>query len=257
MTKQTKQYLKTFLDKQRLDRRRADEQRPLEIETGLIERAEGSAKVKLGNTEVLVGVKLDVGTPFPDSPDEGVIIVNAELSPIADPEFESGPPRENAIELARVVDRGIRESKSIELGKLCIDSGEKVWMVFMDIYILNNEGNLVDAAGIATIAALLNARLPKLDKDGNIDRDAEPDGKLPVVQKPIPVTVGKINSTLLADPTEKEEEVIETKLTVTTLENGNVCAMQKSGSGTITASDLEYAFELSRKTGKEIRKKLN
>jgi exosome complex component RRP42 len=81
------------------------------IEQGLIEKAEGSARVLLGKTEVLVGIKVETGTPFPDTPNEGVMTVNAELVPLASPTFEPGPPDENSIELARIVDRGIRESK--------------------------------------------------------------------------------------------------------------------------------------------------
>ncbi len=78
--------------------------------------------------------EMDAGEPYSDSPESGVMTTAAELIPLASPDFESGPPRENAIELARVVDRGIRESEVIELDKLCIEPWEKVWIVF----ILNN-----------------------------------------------------------------------------------------------------------------------
>jgi len=84
----------------RVDKRKLDELRPIEFEVGLIPKAEGSARVRLGTTDVIVGVKLDVGEPFPDTPDKGILITNAEFSPIASPEFEPGPPGEDAIELA-------------------------------------------------------------------------------------------------------------------------------------------------------------
>ena len=118
----------------RIDGRGLTDYREIKIETGLIERAEGSARVRLGKTEVLVGTKIEVGEPFPDVPNEGVLTVNAELVPLASPTFEPGPPNENAIELARVVDRGIRESKAIGLEDLCIIPGKKVFIVFVDIY---------------------------------------------------------------------------------------------------------------------------
>ena len=60
--------------------------RDMKIETGYVKNAEGSALVTLGDTKVLVGVKMEVGEPFPDTPDEGILIVNAELVPIASPE---------------------------------------------------------------------------------------------------------------------------------------------------------------------------
>ena len=105
---------------ERADGRALDQYRNISIETGVISKAEGSARVQIGDTQVLVGVKIQPGEPFPDTPDKGVIITNAELIPLASPTFESGPPREGAIELARVVDRGIRESGALDLAKLCI-----------------------------------------------------------------------------------------------------------------------------------------
>ncbi len=110
----------------RVDGRAWDEYRQISIETNYIETAEGSARVKMGNTDVLVGVKMQVGSPFGDTPDKGVLSTNAELIPMGSPNFEAGPPDENSIELARVVDRGIRESGMIDLERLCIEKGKEV-----------------------------------------------------------------------------------------------------------------------------------
>jgi len=144
----------------RADGRRFDEYRNIEIETNIISKAEGSARVKIGNTQVIAGIKMDAGEPYSDSPESGVMTTAAELIPLASPDFESGPPRENAIELARVVDRGIRESEVIELDKLCIEPGEKVWIVFIDIHIIDYDGNLFDAASLAALAALMTTKVP-------------------------------------------------------------------------------------------------
>ena len=144
----------------RADGRRFDEFRNIEIETGVISNAEGSARVKIGNTQVIAGIKMDIGEPYPDTPDQGAMATAAELIPLASPDFEAGPPRANAIELARVVDRGIRESNLIEIEKLCVEPGEKVWIVFIDIHILDFDGNLFDAASLAALAALLTTNVP-------------------------------------------------------------------------------------------------
>ena len=69
----------------RLDERGLLDYREIKIEQGVIEKAEGSARVFLGKTEVLVGVKVETGEPFPDTPNDGVITVNAELVPLASP----------------------------------------------------------------------------------------------------------------------------------------------------------------------------
>ncbi|MEM2103207.1 MAG: RNA-binding protein, partial [Candidatus Bathyarchaeia archaeon] len=90
-----KQIAQLIAHGKRLDGREPNDYRDIKIEVGVIEKAEGSARVKIGNTEVLVGTKVDVGEPFPDTPEEGVLTVNAELVPLASPSFETGPPDEN------------------------------------------------------------------------------------------------------------------------------------------------------------------
>lgn len=249
-----KQYIFNHISKGlRLDGRKLDDFRKIEIEKTPIEQAEGSARVKMGNTEVIAGVKVDVGEPFSDKPGDGVLIVNAEFSPLASPEFELGPPREKAIELARIVDRGIRESKCIDTEKLCIKKGEKVWMVFIDIQPLTHDGNLIDAAGIAAITALLNAKMPKYDKKEEKAIHEEKDKSLPVKDVPVPVTFGFVSGKLIVDPSLEEEEAIDSRVTITTKSNGNVCAVQKGNIGFLSSENIDEAVEFSVKRGKEIR----
>ena len=160
----TSERIQEYLNEgKRFDGRGLDEFREITIETGISKNAEGSARVKVGKTEVLVGIKMDVGAPYPDSQDKGNLMVTAEFLPLSSPRIESGPPSFDSIELARVIDRGIRESKFIELEKLCIKEGEKVGTVFIDVYSINDDGNLMDAAGIGAIAALRSAKIPKYD----------------------------------------------------------------------------------------------
>lgn len=242
----------------RMDDRKFDEFRKIEIVKNPIEKPEGSARVKIGNTDVLVGIKMDVGEPFADKPDEGILMVNAEFSPLASKRFELGPPKEDSIELSRVVDRGIRESGAIDAKKLCIEEGEKVWMVFVDISILNHDGNLIDACGLAAMAALVEAKIPEYDGE-KVDWEKKTSKNLPLKYKPIPVTTYKLVdhkkkiTKLILDPTEDEEETAESRLTVTTMENGNVCSLQKGGS-IFTEDEVMQAVEISLKRGNELRK---
>ncbi len=241
----------------RADGRKLDEVRKIEIDMKPIEKAEGCAMVTLGKTKVIAGVKLSVGEPFSDKPDEGVLMTGAEFSPIASPDFEPGPPRIDSIETARVVDRGIRESGAIDMKKLCIKKGEKVWMVFVDINILDNFGNLIDASALAAAAALNNAVFPALDKEGNVDvYGPKTKTKLPVKYSPIACTFHKVGGKLLLDPTRDEENAAIARLTVTTRDDGNLCAMQKGGDEGIATEDVNNASEISVRTGKEIRKLL-
>lgn len=241
----------------RADGRKPDEMRKIEIDMKPIEKAEGCAMVTLGKTKVIAGVKLSIGEPFSDKPDEGVLMTGTEFSPISSPDFEPGPPRIDSIEVARVVDRGIRESKAIDLKKLCIKKGEKVWMVYVDINILDNYGNLMDASALAAAAALNNAVFPAVDKEGNVDLyEPKTKTKLPVKYKPIACTFHKVGGKLLLDPTRDEENAAVARLTVTTRDDGNLCAMQKGGNEGLTTEDINNAAEMSVRIGKEMRKLL-
>jgi exosome complex RNA-binding protein Rrp42 (RNase PH superfamily) len=51
--------------------------------------------------------------PYPDRPSEGVFAVSVELGPMASPEFEAGRPSEAAVELARVLERGLKQSGAL------------------------------------------------------------------------------------------------------------------------------------------------
>jgi len=241
----------------RLDDRGLLDYREIKIEQGLIERAEGSARVLLGKTDVLVGVKIETGEPFPDTPNEGVQTVNAELVPLASPDYEAGPPDENSIELARVVDRGIRESKAIDTEKLCIDPGKKVFVVFVDVYVLNYDGNLIDASALAALAALMNTKMPNYEfKDGEL-KMKQGYTPLPLKSHPITVTVAKINNTLIVDPQQEEEKVIDARISLAINEAGNICAVQKGRSGYFTPQQILEASRIAQEKAVEIRKKLN
>ena len=236
-------------DGRREDGRQLDEMRKITVETGIIESAEGSARVHLGNTDVIAGVKVIPGTPYMDAPGDGVLTTGAELIPLAHESFEPGPPSEDAIEL---------ESGMIDVKQLCIKKGEEIWMVFIDIYALDYDGNLFDASNLAAVCALKNAIVPwkqygksRTDDDGNVtEMDNVP---MPVTCLPISVTECKIGNDLIVDPNFDEEAISTARLTVTTDNDGNFRAMQKGGKGSITRGDLSLCLDRAVEIGKQIR----
>jgi exosome complex component RRP42 len=248
-------HIKKLLEEgKRLDGRGLDDYREIEINNSVYASADGSSRVSIGGTQVVSGVKMILGEPFSDMPDKGVLTTSAELGPLASPTFESGPPRPPAIELARVVDRGIRESGCIDTGKLCIVEGEKVWIVFLDLHILDYDGNLFDASNIACLSALLNAEIPKVEDDKIIFE--EKTGPLPIVEKPISTTYAKIGNGIAVDPALEEEQVIDSRLTIATTQKGDLCAMQKGGSGSFTQEEILNTIDRGIKKAKELRKLL-
>ncbi|MEM0010266.1 MAG: exosome complex protein Rrp42 [Candidatus Bathyarchaeia archaeon] len=238
----------------RLDGRGLTDYRPIKIEKGIIERAEGSARVLLGKTEVIAGVKVEVGEPFPDRPNEGTFTVNSELVPLASPEFEPGPPNEDAIELARLVDRGIRESQAIDLEKLCLVPGKKVYVIFIDIYTLNHDGNLIDASALAALAALMNTKIPVYTvENGEIKKTSEY-MPLPIRNYPIAVTFANIGDKMIVDPWLEEEEVMSTRLTVTVDKDDKISAIQKGGGGALAPQQILEAVYIAKEKARELRR---
>lgn len=225
----------------RFDGRKLLEFRKLDVETHISINAEGSARVKLGGlggTEVVAGVKLDVTTPYPNELDKGTMMTTAELLPLASERFEYGPPSIEAISVARIVDRTIRESKFIDFSKLCIKEGEKVWGVFIDIYPINDAGNLVDAACIAATAALLSAVFPKYDeKTEKVSYGEFTNKKLPLADKvPLLLTFHKLGKHIILDPLTEEEDVSDARISL---------GMTKDKEVKINASQKENSTPLS------------
>ncbi len=247
--------IREYLSKgKRLDGRKPEEFREIVIETGISKKAEGSARVKIGNTEVLVGIKMDVGEPYPDSKDAGNLIVSCELLPLSSDRFESGPPRFEAIELGRITDRGIRESKFIDLKKLCIKEGEKVWNIFIDIYSINDDGNLMDAASIGALVALKDAKIPKYDeKEERVVYGEWTKDKLPLNKAiPLSCTIHKIGNSLVVDPDREEEDASEARVTLA-LSDGNIIhSMQKGNEKEFEIEEFNNALDLAEKNYKRL-----
>jgi exosome complex component RRP42 len=240
----------------RLDERSLDEIRPLQIEIDVIKKASGSAWVKLGKTEVIAGVKVETGEPFEGLENSGAMIITAEVLPIASPHIEPGPPDEETIELARVVDRGVRESEMLDLSKLVLVPGKIVYTIFVDCSIINVDGNLFDATSYAVVSALASCKLPVFEiKDDTVvetGKTQEP----PITTVPVSVTTVKIGDYLLLDPNTEEEACMDARLTITTNSKGSIVAMQKGLKGYFTVDEVKGIVDKARIKGEEIRLKL-
>lgn len=227
----------------RFDGRKIDQYRDLEVSLSVSNKAEGSARVKLGKSEVVVGIKLEVGAPYPDSLDKGNLMVSGDLLPIASPRYEQGPPGFDAIELPRLVDRAIRESGMIDLKKLVIVEGEKVWTVIIDVYPINDDGNILDAATLAAIVALKHTFIPGLTEKNLADYKHLTKTPLPLSSEisPLSISFFKLGDSILIDPTREEQEACDVRITfgVSKTKGGyyiNSC--QKSGELSFTSKEL-------------------
>jgi hypothetical protein len=106
-------------------------------------KVRGNVEVHLGGTRVYCSViaegnqliHLIVVQPRPDKPTEGIFYFDINFSPIADPGFDGRTP-EQAIEVARVIEKGLKESKAIDAEELCILAGAQVWSIRVMLTVL-------------------------------------------------------------------------------------------------------------------------
>lgn len=258
-----KKFIETALIKNiRVDGRRPFDYRQLTIKFG---REDGSSEVQLGETHVIGYVSGQLVQPYMDRPNEGTLQIFAEFSPMADLSFEPGRPGELAVELGRVIDRGLRESRAVDMESLCVIAGKSVWAIRVDLHIIDNGGNLIDAANIAALAALLAYRKPECTLGGEngqevVIHDTEIREPLPLIVHHVPVAVTfaffNEGDSMVIDPTYKEEAIMGGRITTTLNSNGDVCAVQKAGGCGVSSNVILECLRLASLKAKDITTKI-
>ncbi|XP_062103650.1 exosome complex component RRP45A-like [Humulus lupulus] len=154
---------KKFIENALLSDLRVDSHHPFDYRNLIITfgKEDGSTEVQLGQTHVMGFVTGQMVQPYHDRSNEGLLSIFTEFSPMVDPSFEPGRPSEAAVELVRIVDRGLRESKAVDTKSFCVLPGKLVWAIRIDLHILDNGGNLVDTANIAALAGLMTFWRPE------------------------------------------------------------------------------------------------
>ncbi|KAG8036970.1 hypothetical protein G9C98_004292 [Cotesia typhae] len=163
----------------RIDGRRQCEYRSIEIETKLMPQTNGSARLKIGNTDVLVGKGGD----------------------------------DLATEISNVLTNTYQSQKTFNLKFLSILPHKKCWKMYVDVLILQCGGNLYDAIGAAIKAALFNTELPRVtaatldggEADLQVSDDPFDCVTLNVESFPVLVTLCKIGDNCIVDPIAEEE----------------------------------------------------
>ncbi|XP_075506261.1 exosome complex component RRP45A-like isoform X2 [Primulina tabacum] len=255
-----KKFIETaLLSDLRIDGRGPFDYRNVAIKFG---REDGSSEVQLGQTHVMGFVTSQLVQPYRDRPNEGTLSIYTEFSPMADHSFEIGRPGVFAVELGRIVDRGL---KAVDTESLCVVAGKWVWSIRIDLHILDNGGNLVDAANIAALVALLTFRRPDCTLGG--DNDQEVIIHSPEVREPLPLIVHHLpvaitfafigsEGTVVIDPSNFEEAVMGGKLTATLNTNGDVCAIQKAGGDGVIQSVIMQCLRIASVKAADITNKI-
>ena len=158
--------------------------------------------------------------------------------------------------MARVVDRGIRESKVIPMKdpKLCVIPGKTVWILFIDIYVLDDGGNLMDASALAAIAALANTQLKKVSINEETEEVTLLDETEPLPRKGCvaSLTYAKVNDFIVYDPNLIEDRGKTARFSVGITDEGLICSMQKGESGIFLEEEILTILEKASSRVKEL-----
>jgi len=230
----------------RIDSRKLLEYREIKCEPGIIEKAEGSCYVSIGDTKVIVGIKFDLMEPYEDTPYEGGLVVTLNYVPVVFQNLDQNVD----IEYSRIIDRSIRESEMINLEEFCKVPGKEAIQIYVDCYIINNDGNLLDALNLAAVKALSTSNMPKIE-NGKIEITNK---KINLRAFPVLVTVSKIKNKFLVDLNAAEEKAIDYAIALSYLNDNEICAIQKMGIEGIKFKELEKIIEIGREKQRELRR---
>lgn len=233
---------------ERLDGRDCYDYRKIRITYGT-ER--GCCEVQVGDTRVLAQTSCEVVKPSSSRPSEGMLQINLELSPMASPRFEVGRMSSFGVELNRLLERSVRESKAVDTESLCIVVGEKVWQIRVDIHTLNFDGNLLDCSSIAAIASLHHFRRPEVTVTGeqvtiHSLADREPVA-LSIHHIPVCITFAffQEGKYLLVDPSEREETVMDGTMVVCMNIHRELCTVQMTGGMLLLKDQLSRCCQIA------------
>ncbi|XP_068092430.1 exosome complex component RRP42 [Hyperolius riggenbachi] len=248
-------------DDLRTDGRGCEDYRGIEVETDVVSNTTGSARVKIGHTDILVGVKAEIAAPKLERPREGFLEFFVDCSANAAPEFEGRGGEELGTEIANMLYKIFDNKSSVDLESLCILPCEHCWALYIDVVLLECGGNLFDTISVGVKAALFNARIPKVrvleDDEGTKDIELSDDPydcmRLSVEGVPCIVTLNKIGHRHVVDATLQEEACSLASLLVAVNSKGTVTCIRKMGKGSL---DPESIFEMIE-TGKRVTKSLH
>uniref|UniRef100_A0A7S0UKW6 Ribosomal RNA-processing protein 42 n=1 Tax=Polytomella parva TaxID=51329 RepID=A0A7S0UKW6_9CHLO len=272
-----------LIQNMRIDGRGAFDCRSCEFELGIVSQAAGSARLRLGSTDVIVCVKIELGHPAPITPNQGSLKVSVECSSCASPEFIGRGGDQWAAFMSQILERSLSTSSGssgVDLTQLIVVPGKTCWRLFVDGLVLNDDGNVLDALSLAAFMALQDTRIPHVSVaagagGGASDDDAEPEleldddpehcVRLDMARVPVVVTVGLVKDHPIIDASLAEERSFETALHCAVNAQGCLCASSLSGgagkpatagvSPAVLGSLQEEAVKVARKYLSDLLKK--
>ncbi|BBN69516.1 3'-5'-exoribonuclease family protein [Prunus dulcis] len=261
--------------------------RPIYVETGVISQANGSARVRMGATDVIACVKAELGRPNALQPDKGKVIVNVDCSPTAAPMFEGRGGEELSAELSVALQRCLLGGKSgsgagIDLSSLVVVEGKICWDLYIDGLVVSSDGNLLDALGAAIKyyvakekssgmtyllkklmfpkAALSNTGIPKVNVAAGASGDEQPEVdvsdeeflQFDTSRVPVIVTLTKVGRHYIVDATSEEESQMCLAVSISMNRQGHICGLTKRGGAGLDPSIILDMISVAKTVSEQL-----
>ncbi|ESN92713.1 hypothetical protein HELRODRAFT_108114 [Helobdella robusta] len=248
----------------RQDGRSREDYRYIELETDFVPHLCGSARVRLSNTDILAGVKAEIGEPSEGSPKEGYLKFFIDCSANATPDFEGRGGEALAEGISSMLENIYLHKSTLDYEKLGIIPGKKCWVLYVDVLILEVGGNLIDAISLAVKAALFNSKIPNLTvvtselNEAEIELSDDPYDcfRLDVSRAPCIVTLNKVLDKYIVDASLEEETCISSRIILGVQPDGTVTGLKKDGQSGINPTHLIEVTKMGVSIGLELNKKL-
>ncbi|XP_015900774.1 uncharacterized protein LOC107433900 isoform X2 [Ziziphus jujuba] len=254
----------------RSDGRKRLTYRPIYVETGVIPQANGSARVRLGATDVIASVKAELGKPHPLQPDKGKVAIYVDCSPTAAPIFEGRGGEELSMELSVALQRCLLGGKSgagagISLSSLVVVEGKICWDLYIDGLVVSSDGNLLDALGAAIKAALSNTGIPRVNVAAGASGDEEPEVDVSDEEflqfdtsgVPVIITLTKVGRHYIVDATTEEESQMSSAVSISVNRQGHICGLTKRGGAGVDPSIILDMISVAKHVSEQLLNQLD
>ncbi|KDQ17394.1 hypothetical protein BOTBODRAFT_30200 [Botryobasidium botryosum FD-172 SS1] len=208
----------------------------------------GWVECRFGKTRVIAQVSGTIVRPRADRPYEGLLNIHSEISPMASSVYDSGRPSEEEVVITRMLEKVLKKSDALDRESLCIVAGQQVWSIRLTLHFLSDEGNMLDCACLAGVAALKHFRRPEVEVIGEevIIHDPSERAPMPLSMHHTPICVSlaffEESAHPILDPTRLETQlassILAISVTNTASPSPTLCVLQLAGGMPLSTEEL-------------------
>ncbi|KAL3752588.1 hypothetical protein ACJRO7_000056 [Eucalyptus globulus] len=204
------------------------------VSLGTVASSDGSALAKIGSTTMLAAIKMEVMTPFVDSPDGGRIAVEFHMPSICYPVVRPGGPAEVAPVISKQLFDSLLSSGMIDLKELSLIRRKAAWMAYLVIL------------HARSVAAFSHLHIPVVSLND--------EGRMVMVSEELE------GEKLDKEPVDKEKRklllkksIMETFMTMVLNSSGQLVSLYKPGGPVLAhTSAIQECIALTRQRMKEL-----